>query len=146
MVGSRWNEPGPQNAAINDATMVTRRGQQRWKTPLQHSRGWGASCQCSIEPVPENWSLRARSSVYACRTALGPMLDRGEHPLAEFGILFPKIRDNRQIVRSGIQFLIHEFPQKFPRAETYRARRRFCDPLAQSKRQGKRNGNFWAKS
>jgi hypothetical protein len=74
------------------------------------------------------------------------MLDRGEHPLAEFGILFPKIRDNRHIVRSGIQFLIHEFPQKFPRAETYRARRRFCDPLAQSKRQGKHNGNFWAKS
>jgi hypothetical protein len=73
------------------------------------------------------------------------MLDRGEHPLAEFGILFPKIRDNRHIVRSGIQFLIHEFPQKFPRAETYRARRRFCDPLAQSKRQGKCNGNFWAK-
>jgi hypothetical protein len=40
------------------------------------------------------------------------MLDRGEHPLAEFGILFPKFRDNRQIVRSGIQFLIHEFPQR----------------------------------
>ena len=42
------------------------------------------------------------------------MLDCGEHPLAEFGILFPKIRDNRQIIRSVIQFLIHEFPTRIP--------------------------------